>query len=358
MQSTGSAFPIVERQAQIVAERLSGRVGAAAASATCAAETRRRAASGRSKRWGDARPPDHARGLRPLHARARPRARGRTGASVSKRALVTGASGAFGTAVRDELRGRGWQVAGLDLRAEPATTRSSPATSPTPAAVPGAVAEAVARLRRARRAGQQRGHRRPGERRRGRRATTSRRCSTSTCSAPGRSRPRRSTSWWSRAGASCCSARAWRSSACRSAPPTACPSARCSPTPTRCARSTPPTSSVTCVHPAFVRTPIHDATRAAGLQLEGFSHEEPLEQVVATIVEACTTAASAPRRRGHARRAHPVGRRPPLPRPRRPRGRAHAGQADRRGRARRRRDRRRAARPARAGSLARSCPSA
>jgi NAD(P)-dependent dehydrogenase (short-subunit alcohol dehydrogenase family) len=45
--------------------------------------------------------------------------------------------------------------------------------------------------------------------------------------------------------------------------------------------------SVTCVHPAFVRTPIHDATREAGLQLEGFSREEPLERVVATIVEAC-----------------------------------------------------------------------
>ena len=45
--------------------------------------------------------------------------------------------------------------------------------------------------------------------------------------------------------------------------------------------------SVTCVHPAFVRTPIHDATRAAGLELEGFSHEEPLERVVATIVKAC-----------------------------------------------------------------------
>ena len=29
--------------------------------------------------------------------------------------------------------------------------------------------------------------------------------------------------------------------------------------------------SVTCVHPAFVRTPIHDRTREAGLQLEGFS---------------------------------------------------------------------------------------
>jgi NAD(P)-dependent dehydrogenase (short-subunit alcohol dehydrogenase family) len=45
--------------------------------------------------------------------------------------------------------------------------------------------------------------------------------------------------------------------------------------------------SVTCIHPAFVRTPIHDATREAGLQLEGFSHEEPLEQVVSRLIEAC-----------------------------------------------------------------------
>ena len=43
--------------------------------------------------------------------------------------------------------------------------------------------------------------------------------------------------------------------------------------------------AVTCVHPAFVRTPIHDRTREAGLQLEGFSTEEPIEQVVATIVQ-------------------------------------------------------------------------
>jgi NAD(P)-dependent dehydrogenase (short-subunit alcohol dehydrogenase family) len=45
--------------------------------------------------------------------------------------------------------------------------------------------------------------------------------------------------------------------------------------------------SVTCVHPAFVRTPIHDATREAGLRLEGFSREEPIERVVGTIVNAC-----------------------------------------------------------------------
>jgi hypothetical protein len=48
------------------------------------------------------------------------------------------------------------------------------------------------------------------------------------------------------------------------------------------------------VHPAFVRTPIHDATREAGLKLEGFSREEPLEQVVGTIVGACE--AERPRR--------------------------------------------------------------
>jgi NAD(P)-dependent dehydrogenase (short-subunit alcohol dehydrogenase family) len=44
---------------------------------------------------------------------------------------------------------------------------------------------------------------------------------------------------------------------------------------------------VTCVHPAFIRTPIHDRTRAAGLNLEGFSREEPLDGVVAKIVAAC-----------------------------------------------------------------------
>jgi NAD(P)-dependent dehydrogenase (short-subunit alcohol dehydrogenase family) len=43
---------------------------------------------------------------------------------------------------------------------------------------------------------------------------------------------------------------------------------------------------VTCVHPAYVRTPIHEPTREAGLKIEGFSREEPLERVIATIVEA------------------------------------------------------------------------
>jgi len=45
--------------------------------------------------------------------------------------------------------------------------------------------------------------------------------------------------------------------------------------------------AVACVHPAMVRTPIHDATARAGLSLEGVSSEEPLEGVVARLVEAC-----------------------------------------------------------------------
>jgi len=36
-----------------------------------------------------------------------------------------------------------------------------------------------------------------------------------------------------------------------------------------------------------VRTPIHDAAARAGLSVEGFSTEEPLEAVVAAIVGAC-----------------------------------------------------------------------
>ena len=45
---------------------------------------------------------------------------------------------------------------------------------------------------------------------------------------------------------------------------------------------------VTCVHPAFIRTPIHDRTREAGLKLEGFSREEPIEAVVEKLVAACS----------------------------------------------------------------------
>ena len=47
---------------------------------------------------------------------------------------------------------------------------------------------------------------------------------------------------------------------------------------------------VSCVHPAMVKTPIHDATRDAGLDLEALSREEPLEAVVGTVVRACSAA--------------------------------------------------------------------
>ena len=104
---------------------------------------------------------------------------------------------------------------------------------------------------------------------------------------------------------------------------------------------------VTCVHPAFIRTPIHDRTKAAGLNLEGFSREEPLDGVVAKVVRACE--GEEPRRdvavtRGGALQLA-VARH--LPARRRPRRRADAAQADRRGRAGRRGHRRAAAPPPR-----------
>ena len=65
---------------------------------------------------------------------------------VSRTALVTGASGAFGTAVRGLLRERGWRVAGLDLRPDPADAEVLACDVTDDAAVPVAVAEAIERL--------------------------------------------------------------------------------------------------------------------------------------------------------------------------------------------------------------------
>jgi NAD(P)-dependent dehydrogenase (short-subunit alcohol dehydrogenase family) len=45
--------------------------------------------------------------------------------------------------------------------------------------------------------------------------------------------------------------------------------------------------AVSSIHPALVRTPIHDATAEAGLSLDGVSSEESLEAVVERIVSAC-----------------------------------------------------------------------
>ena len=63
---------------------------------------------------------------------------------MSRRALVTGASGAFGTALRAELRNRGWAVAGLDLNADGDEVIACDVTDDD--AVPRAVAEAAQRL--------------------------------------------------------------------------------------------------------------------------------------------------------------------------------------------------------------------
>src|SRR5688500_14880670 len=65
---------------------------------------------------------------------------------MSRRALVTGASGAFGTAVRAELRARGWQVAGLDLRPAEGDDEVLACDVTDDEAVPAAVAQAVERL--------------------------------------------------------------------------------------------------------------------------------------------------------------------------------------------------------------------
>ncbi|GIF63178.1 hypothetical protein Ais01nite_12130 [Asanoa ishikariensis] len=45
---------------------------------------------------------------------------------------------------------------------------------------------------------------------------------------------------------------------------------------------------VTVVYPSMIASPIHDSTAAAGLSLDGVSHYEPVEGVVAAVVRAAT----------------------------------------------------------------------
>ena len=61
---------------------------------------------------------------------------------MSGRVLITGASGAFGTAVRDAMRANGWSVAGLDLRADGGEVIACDITDP--AAASAGVTEAIA----------------------------------------------------------------------------------------------------------------------------------------------------------------------------------------------------------------------
>jgi NAD(P)-dependent dehydrogenase (short-subunit alcohol dehydrogenase family) len=203
---------------------------------------------------------------------------------VSGRALVTGANGAFGTALRAELKRRGWSVAGLDLKGDDGEVLACDVTDAE--AVPRAVSAAAQRLggldvlvNNAGIGGPASAGEPPGEH-------VQRMIDVNLLGAwrvtaaaidhlvESRGRVVLIGSRMSFIGLPLGAAYGVSKRAL-----TAYADALRAEYGTHV--------SVTCVHPAFVRTPIHDRTRAAGLQLEGFSHEEPLERVVATIAGAC-----------------------------------------------------------------------
>jgi NAD(P)-dependent dehydrogenase (short-subunit alcohol dehydrogenase family) len=201
------------------------------------------------------------------------------------RAIVTGASGAFGTRIRAAMEERGWQVVGLDLRPGPGVL---PCDITDPAAVPPAVAEAIEQLggtldvlvNNAGIGGPASAGAPPGEHVR-------RMLDVNLLGA------------WEVTAASINALVASRGRvvlvgsrmAFLGLPLGAAygVSKRALVAYADALRAEYGTHvGVTCVHPAFVRTPIHEPTKAAGLNLEGFSREEPIEQVVATIVKACS----------------------------------------------------------------------
>jgi NAD(P)-dependent dehydrogenase (short-subunit alcohol dehydrogenase family) len=205
---------------------------------------------------------------------------------MSRRALVTGASGAFGSALRQELRGRGWQVAGLDLRPDPDDPEVLPCDVTDDDAVPGAVDAAVERLgggldllvNNAGVGGPASAGAPPGDRVRTQLEVNVLGAWRVTAAAidrlvDSRGRVVMIASRMSFLGLPLGAAYGVSKRAL-----VAYADALRAEYGTHVA--------VTCVHPAFVRTPIHDATREAGLRLEGFSHEEPLERVIAAIVKA------------------------------------------------------------------------
>ena len=205
---------------------------------------------------------------------------------MSRRALVTGASGAFGTALRAELRSRGWSVAGLDLRADDDGGEVVRCDITDDEAVPQAVADAAQRLggldvlvNNAGIGGPASAGEPPDEHVRRMIDVNLLGAWRVTAAAidhlvESRGRVVLLGSRMSFIGLPLGAAYGVSKRAL-----TAYADALRAEYGTHV--------SVTCVHPAFVRTPIHDRTREAGLQLEGFSTEEPLEQVVATIVRAC-----------------------------------------------------------------------
>ena len=205
---------------------------------------------------------------------------------MSRRALVTGASGAFGTALRTELRGRGWQVAGLDLKPDPNDAEVLPCDVTDDEAVPAAVAQAVERLgggldllvNNAGIGGPASAGEPPGERVRTMLDVNLLGAWRVTAAAidrlvESRGRVVMIASRMSFMGLPLGAAYGV--------------SKRSLVAYADALRAEYGTHvGVTCVHPAYVRTPIHDSTKAAGLRLEGFSREEPLERVIAAIVKA------------------------------------------------------------------------
>ncbi len=206
---------------------------------------------------------------------------------MSRRALVTGASGAFGTALRTALRERGWQVAGLDLRPDPADPDVIACDVTSDASVPTAVQAALERLGGGVDA------------------------LVNNAGIGGPASAGEPPSQRTRLMLDVNLLGAWRVTAA-SIDALVESHGRVVLVGSRMALLGLPLGaaygvskralvayadalraeygthvSVTCVHPAFVRTPIHDATREAGLKLEGFSREEPLERVVSTLVDAC-----------------------------------------------------------------------
>jgi NAD(P)-dependent dehydrogenase (short-subunit alcohol dehydrogenase family) len=203
---------------------------------------------------------------------------------VARRALVTGASGVFGTALRAELTSRGYSVAGLDLRATDEGVIECDVTDD--AAVPGAVAEAVTRLgggldllvNNAGIGGPASAGEPPTDRVRQMLEVNLLGAWRVTAAAidhltESKGRVVMIASRMSFIGLPLGAAYGV--------------SKRALVAYADALRAEYGTHvKVTCVHPAFVRTPIHDATKEAGLRLEGFSREEPLDKVIAAIVKA------------------------------------------------------------------------
>jgi NAD(P)-dependent dehydrogenase (short-subunit alcohol dehydrogenase family) len=211
--------------------------------------------------------------------------------ATAKRALVTGASGAFGSALRAELRGRGWTVVGLDLRPDADDPEVLACDVTDDAAVPGAVAAAVERLgggvdllvNNAGIGGPASAGEAPTDHVKTMLDVNLLGAWRVTAAAidhlvASRGRVVMIASRMSFIGLPLGAAYGV--------------SKRALAAYADALRAEYGTHvGVSCVHPAFVRTPIHDRTREAGLRLEGFSREEPLERVIAAIV----TAAESPR---------------------------------------------------------------